>query len=129
MKIRYKKALDKKKYPNPADPSDEEPGFLEYFLVTYGIQHLAKWREDNLTNVISFRKLILQTSDKIVWTTNLDKDEYYNDDRFIFENSQDLLQFSWKIISDQASRIMTRYGTNINISNGIPRETFELTEQ
>jgi hypothetical protein len=122
------KAIKKDKYPNPEDPSDDEPGFLEYFLVTYGIQHLAKWRDEFLQNVISFRKLILQTDDKINWTTKLEQDQYWNDDRYILENNQDLFNFSWKIISEQSCRIINRYGANIGLENGVPRETFELTE-
>jgi hypothetical protein len=90
---------------------------------------LAKWRDEFLQNVISFRKLILQTNDIIPWTTKLEKEQYWNDDRYIFENNQDLFNFSWKIISQCASRKMTRYGANIGLVNGIPRETFELTEQ
>ena len=37
MKLRYKKAVEIPKFPNPAEPNDDEPGFLEYFLVTYGL--------------------------------------------------------------------------------------------
>jgi len=37
MKMRYQRAVIKEKFPDAKEPSEEEPGFLEYFLVTYGV--------------------------------------------------------------------------------------------
>ena len=37
MKTRYKRAVKKNKYPNPEKIDEGTSGFLEYFLITYGI--------------------------------------------------------------------------------------------
>ena len=94
-----------------------------------------------------FRKIPLQTYDTNIWVNQLEEEFSVDNQKqkFLLESQEDLINFSWKIISKHATRVFSRYGVNLdldkvapgteivdidrNTGRAIPRKFFEETEQ
>ena len=75
-----------------------------------------------------FRKIPMQTFDVNIWTNEINLEYPDNKIKLLLESQEDILNFSWKIMSKHSTRIFSKYGVNMILDNAIERKTFEALE-
>ena len=120
-------------------PPFQADDFFEHFLVSYGIKVLNDFRENHLKDIDSFRKITMSTQSDVTWTKDLldqslditeiqkamnDNGKEKNPSKTskqgldnLFETSQDIFNYSFKILTRNAFRKYNRYGINLALDH------------
>ena len=71
----------------------------------------------------------MQTFDLNIWTNELHHEHPDGKTKLLLESQQDILNYSWKILSKHSTRNYSKYGVNMNLDNSIERKIFEELEK